>query len=376
MSDTVTATSNQGTVPALTASNTAGGAAGIFDGSVTISGVLFANNSVAASSEAADRPALYGSNGLGGVGVEGISPKGTGVRGENGNGSGTTPGAAGCGVWGDSDFGFGVYAASITNDAIRASCASSHAAAVYGVNTVGGPGVVGRSTGNAGEFDGNVRVTGLLTAALVTVETALNTISLNVAAGLTASNIFAELITTGLVSSTTVATVNLTATGTVHAKSISTTDLNATGNLNVKGDIYLPGADCAEHFDIAADGEVEPGTVMVINADGLLEPSQQAYDTRVAGVISGAGKFRPGIILDSQDSDTGRMPIALVGKVYCKVDADYAAVEVGDLLTTSDTRGHARKAVDPGKAFGSVIGKALRRLEAGCGLIPVLIALQ
>jgi hypothetical protein len=115
---------------------------------------------------------------------------------------------------------------------------------------------------------------------------------------------------------------------------------------------------------------------MVINADGLLEPSQQAYDTRVAGVISGAGKFRPGIILDSQDSDTGRMPIALVGKVYCKVDADYAAVEVGVLLTTSDTRGHARKAVDPGKAFGSVIGKALRRLEAGCGLIPVLIALQ
>jgi hypothetical protein len=70
------------------------------------------------------------------------------------------------------------------------------------------------------------------------------------------------------------------------------------------------------------------------------------------------------------------MPVALVGKVYCKVDAHYASIEVGDLLTTSDTPGHAMKATDPLKAFGSVIGKALRPLEAGQGLVPILIALQ
>ena len=34
------------------------------------------------------------------------------------------------------------------------------------------------------------------------------------------------------------------------------------------------------------------------------------------------------------------------------------------------------KAVDPSQAFGSVIGKALRPLEAGQGMIPILIALQ
>src|SRR5271165_954023 len=34
-------------------------------------------------------------------------------------------------------------------------------------------------------------------------------------------------------------------------------------------------------------------------------------------------------------------------KVYCKVDADYASIEVGDLLTTSSTAGHAMKAEDP-----------------------------
>ncbi len=70
------------------------------------------------------------------------------------------------------------------------------------------------------------------------------------------------------------------------------------------------------------------------------------------------------------------MPLALVGKAYCKVDAQYASIEVGDLLTTSPTPGHAMKADDLLKAFGAVIGKALRPLPTGLGLIPILIALQ
>jgi hypothetical protein len=65
-----------------------------------------------------------------------------------------------------------------------------------------------------------------------------------------------------------------------------------------------------------------------------------------------------------------------VGKVFCKVDAQYGAIAVGDLLTTSPTLGHAMKATKPHKAFGAVIGKALRPLQDGCGLIPILIALQ
>jgi hypothetical protein len=58
------------------------------------------------------------------------------------------------------------------------------------------------------------------------------------------------------------------------------------------------------------------------------------------------------------------------------VDAQYGAIEVGDLLTTSSTPGHAMKTCDPLKAFGAVIGKALRPLTEGQGLIPILIALQ
>jgi len=93
-------------------------------------------------------------------------------------------------------------------------------------------------------------------------------------------------------------------------------------------------------------------------------------------VVSGAGSYKPGIVLDKQQTEGNRQPIALLGKVYCKVDANYAAIGIGDLLTTSPTPGHAMKADDPAQAFGAVIGKALRPLKEGQGLIPVLIALQ
>jgi hypothetical protein len=148
------------------------------------------------------------------------------------------------------------------------------------------------------------------------------------------------------------------------------------GDVEVSGDIRLTNADCAEDFDISGGEPVAPGTVMVLGDDDTLEPCQHSYDKRVAGVLSGAGDYRPGIVLDKQPSQGNRSPVALLGKVFCQVDAGYGPVAVGDLLTTSDTAGHAMRAADPLQAFGSVIGKALRPLEAGRGLIPILIALQ
>ena len=142
------------------------------------------------------------------------------------------------------------------------------------------------------------------------------------------------------------------------------------------GDIILNNADCAEDFDLAPAAAAEPGTVMVLGRDGAIQPSSVAYDKTVAGVISGAGACKPGIVLDRRPSETPRSPLALVGKVYCKVDATHAPVEVGGLLTTSSTPGHAMKATDPQRAFGAVIGKALRPLRDCTGLIPVLVSLH
>jgi hypothetical protein len=147
------------------------------------------------------------------------------------------------------------------------------------------------------------------------------------------------------------------------------------GDVKVEGDILLTGADCAEQFDVLDANSTEPGSVVVIDEDGALRQSSEPYDTKVAGVIAGAGTYRPGIILDKQLASAGRLSVSLIGKVFCKVDGAYGPIGVGDLLTTSTTPGHAMKASDPKRAFGAVLGKALEPWRGGCGLIRVLVAL-
>jgi hypothetical protein len=149
------------------------------------------------------------------------------------------------------------------------------------------------------------------------------------------------------------------------------------GNVVVTGDIvFTNAADCAEDFDVVEEKLAEPGTVMVVGADGRLEPCTRAYDKRVIGVISGAASYRPAIVLDKHPELAGRRPIALIGKVFCKVDASHGALGVGDLLTTSPTEGHAMRADSAALAFGSVIGKAMQALDEGCSLVAVLVARQ
>lgn len=153
-------------------------------------------------------------------------------------------------------------------------------------------------------------------------------------------------------------------------------NVHITGNVTCDKDICCTGADFAEDFNVTEEVEAEPGTVMVLGEEDFLQVSTMAYDKRVAGIISGAGTYRPGIVLDKQLTDQLRKPIALVGKVFCKADAQYGAIETGDLLTTSPTAGYAMKASDPLKAIGAVIGKALKPLASGKGFIPVLVSLQ
>ena len=141
------------------------------------------------------------------------------------------------------------------------------------------------------------------------------------------------------------------------------------------GDIRLAGADCAEHFPVLTQDGVEPGAVMVVD-DGGLSPCRSAYDRRVAGVVSGAGEFKPGIRLGFTGEGEGTLPIALVGRVRCKVDATYGAIAAGDLLTTSPTPGHAMRADDPARAFGAVLGKAMEPLAEGQGTITILVCLH
>ena len=87
--------------------------------------------------------------------------------------------------------------------------------------------------------------------------------------------------------------------------------------------------------------------------------------------------MKPGLLMGQRGTEAdGQHPVALTGRVYCKVDASFGAVEPGDLLTTSPVSGHAMKVSDHSKATGAVLGKAMTSLESGRGLVLVLVSLQ
>lgn len=140
------------------------------------------------------------------------------------------------------------------------------------------------------------------------------------------------------------------------------------------------GADLSERFKVAASArEVGPGAVLCIAPDspGELILATQAYDSRVAGVVSGAGDVRPGLLMGQEGSIAdGDVPVALTGRVYVKVDASASPISPGDLLTTSAMPGHAMKAEEEQSRPGTILGKALTGLHSGQGLVLALVSLQ
>lgn len=137
------------------------------------------------------------------------------------------------------------------------------------------------------------------------------------------------------------------------------------------------GSDLAEPFLMKED-TIEKGSVVVIDDEhpGRLKRSTRAYDTRVAGIVSGANGIKPGIALKQEGALDQGENVALTGRVYVQADASYGAIKPGDLLTTSDTSGHAMKVTDHARAQGAILGKAMSGLPKGKGLVLVLVTLQ
>ena len=149
------------------------------------------------------------------------------------------------------------------------------------------------------------------------------------------------------------------------------------GNVSVCSLTIRGGCDLAEPFPTEG-GPVEKGAVMVIDDEhpGQLKRSNRAYDTRVAGVVSGAKGINPGIRLEQKGAMDAGQSVALTGRVYVQADASFGAIKPGDLLTTSDTPGHAMKVMDHSRARGAVLGKAMSSLAEGKGMVLVLVTLQ
>jgi hypothetical protein len=137
------------------------------------------------------------------------------------------------------------------------------------------------------------------------------------------------------------------------------------------------GCDLAEPFPIKHD-EIPKGSVVVIDDEhaGRLMQSERAYDTRVAGIVSGANGVNPGITLQQEGLLDRGQNVALSGRVYVLADASQGPIKPGDLLTTSDLPGHAMKASDRDRAQGAILGKAMSALVDGQGMVLALVTLQ
>ena len=146
--------------------------------------------------------------------------------------------------------------------------------------------------------------------------------------------------------------------------------------------LEIMGADLSEQYTVRGTPNSmlpTPGKVACIDPEnpGDLVVSRTAYDRKVAGIISGAGDIPVGMLMGKEGrSPDGKNPIALTGRVYCLADASTGAIGPGDLLTTSNTPGHAMKVIDYGNAQGAILGKAMTSLDENKGLVLVLVTLQ
>lgn len=158
--------------------------------------------------------------------------------------------------------------------------------------------------------------------------------------------------------------------------------LDVQGNVSVTGNVTATGNIAAKYQDVAewvpSSQKLSAGTVVILDPEksNQVIASTEAYDTRVAGVISDS----PGVILG--EGGEGKLKVATTGRVRVRVDATNAPIKIGDLLVTSDEEGVAMKSVPMeinGRkihAPGTIIGKALEPLEKGKGEILVLLSLQ
>jgi hypothetical protein len=152
--------------------------------------------------------------------------------------------------------------------------------------------------------------------------------------------------------------------------------LHVAGSITVDGNINAKYQDVAEWVE--SSQELPAGTVVILDPDkaNQVVAATQAYDSRVAGVIS----LKPGIALG--EAGEGRVLVASTGRVKVRVDAGNGPIKIGDLLVTSDKEGVAMKSVPVeigGVRIhrpGTLIGKALEPLAQGTGEILVLLSLQ
>jgi hypothetical protein len=147
---------------------------------------------------------------------------------------------------------------------------------------------------------------------------------------------------------------------------------------------FVSGSDFAEALPVVGDSEnYEPGDVLVLAEDGSgVEKSSEPSSRRIVGVYS----TRPAILGADKEGDTrvdsNDIPVAILGIVPTKVTTENGPIRIGDLLVTASTPAHATKAksvtINDAEIYptGAILGKALEPLQKTEGVIKVLVMLR
>jgi len=160
------------------------------------------------------------------------------------------------------------------------------------------------------------------------------------------------------------------------AGGIHTWDLEAEGTVWSRGGYQSGARDLAENY--VSDASLESADVVSLDpTTDCIVRSDKPNDALLVGIVSS----NPGFLLnvDHESEDAKRFPIALCGRVPCKVVDENGAIKRGDLLTSSSTPGHAMRAepieIGGEKVYrpGTIIGKAFGPLDSGAGVIEVVV---
>jgi hypothetical protein len=151
--------------------------------------------------------------------------------------------------------------------------------------------------------------------------------------------------------------------------------VNGNGSVFANGDYNAGGADVAEYVPFSE--RLEPGDVVEIDEDNgqSFRLSSHPNSHSVGGVIS----TRPGVSLNTttaEESAAKGMPrLALSGRVPVKATSENGPIRAGDLLVSSSRPGRAMRAPAT-PAPGTVIGKAMQKLDRDSGEIEMLVMLR
>ena len=258
---------------------------------------------------------------------------------------------------------------------------------ITSVGTLGSLSVTGNVT--AGNVSGT-NLTGTITTATQTNITSVGTLdSLSVTGNVQGGN----LRTAGLISATgsitvggdisltgnivdaaamTISTssngnITLSPNGTgvvVVTKDIQNGQANGTGNIGSSTTYFntvFAKATSAQYADLAenyeADAAYEPGTVVVFGGLKEITVTDNSHNTAVAGVIS----TNPSYLMNAGQSGEWILPVALTGRVPCRVQGP---VNKGTVLVTGDIPGTAMAIQTSKFVPGCVVGKSLENIKS------------